>query len=162
MHLRRLFIGFFGTGSLPYPRLSASVLATILGLIILHYTGMETLFMLAFVITIIAVFEVNRYLMMYPDANRSKITISDATGVWMSLLITLSTAFALNIPYAIYIGSILSLVSFLFFQTWKPSTIGWMYRTLKGGLGILLGNIFAGLGGGLLGALLLMILEKLL
>jgi phosphatidylglycerophosphatase A len=123
---------------------------------------METLFMLTFVITIISVFEVNKYVARYPESDGEEITIDDAVGMWLSLMVSLSTALTMNIPYALAIGTILAFASFILFQTWKPSTIGWMHRTLKGGLGIVLSSVLSGIAGGLLSVVVLMGLEKLL
>ena len=161
MNAQKLFVTFGGTGLAPRPLVTASVLATLIALPIITLVGMETLFMLTFVITIIAVFEVNKYLASYPDGNEEQITIDDAAGVWMSLMVSLSTAMTLHLPYALYIGTILALLFFLLFQTWRPSTIGWMHRTLKGGLGIILSSILSGLAGGLLSVVVLMGLERI-
>jgi phosphatidylglycerophosphatase A len=162
MNLQKLFLGFLGTGSLSKPAVWASLLAIIIALGLLQVLGMETLFMLTFVITIISVFEVNKYVARYPESDGEEITIDDAVGMWLSLMVSLSTALTMNIPYALAIGTILAFASFILFQTWKPSTIGWMHRTLKGGLGIVLSSVLSGIAGGLLSVVVLMGLEKLL
>ena len=161
MQLSSLFIGFLGTGKLPYPTLGASALATVMGLLILRFLGMETLFMLTFVLTVIALFEVNKYIAAHPDSDKEEITIDDASGMWLSLMVSLSTAATLTLPYAIYVGTILAFAFFLLFQNWKPSTIGWMHRTLKGGLGIILSSVLSGLAGGLLSVVVLVGLAKI-
>lgn len=161
MNLQKLFLGFLGTGSLPKPAVWASLLAIIIALGLLQVLGMETLFMLTFVITIISVFEVNKYVARYPESDGEEITIDDAVGMWLSLMVSLSTALTMNIPYALAIGTTLAFASFILFQTWKPSTIGWMHRTLKGGLGIVLSSVLSGIAGGLLSVVVLMGIGKL-
>jgi len=161
MNMQKLFLGFLGTGQMPRPGIMASLLALIIALPLLQLLGMETLFMLTFVITIISVFEVNKYVAKYPESDGEEITIDDATGMWLSLMVTLPTALTLNTPYGLWVGVVTAFVSFTLFQTWKPSTIGWMHRTLKGGLGIVLSSVLSGLAGGLLSVVILMGIAKL-
>jgi phosphatidylglycerophosphatase A len=160
VNAQTLFIGFLGTGKAPKPGITASVLATAIAIPLLGQLGMETLFMLTFVIAVISIFEVNKYVAGHPDSDYEEVTIDDATGMWLSLMVSLSTAVTLDIPYALAIGTLLAFVFFTLFQLWKPSTIGWMHRTLKGGLGIVLSSILSGLAGGLLSVVVLMGLEK--
>jgi phosphatidylglycerophosphatase A len=162
MNMQTLFLGFFGTGRLPKPGIAASILAIAIALPLLHLLGMETLFMLTFVLTIISIFEVNKYVAKHPDSNYEEITIDDASGMWLSLMISLSTAVTLTFPYAEAAGIVLASVFFILFQEWKPSTIGWMKRELKGGLGIVLGSLLSGIAGGLLSVVVLMGIAKLL
>jgi phosphatidylglycerophosphatase A len=161
MNMQKLFLGFLGTGQMPRPGIMASLLALIIALPLLQLLGMETLFMLTFVITIISVFEVNKYVAKYPESDGEEITIDDAAGMWLSLMVTLPTALTLNTPYGLWVGVVAAFISFTLFQTWKPSTIGWMHRTLKGGLGIILSSVLSGLAGGLLSVVILMGIAKL-
>jgi len=158
---QRLFLGFFGTGNLPKPGISASLLAIIIGIPILRMLGMETLFMLTLVVTVISIFEVNKYVAQVPESDYEEVTIDDASGMWLSLMIALSTAVTLNLPYVEWLAIILAFASFTLFQSWKPSTIGWMHRTLKGGLGIVLSSVLSGIAGGLLSVVVLMGIGKL-
>ncbi|HHH51908.1 MAG TPA: phosphatidylglycerophosphatase A, partial [Campylobacterales bacterium] len=62
MNLNRIFITFFGSGLAPKaPGTVGSFAGLIVGLIILQFLPMQTLFMLTLVITIIGIFEINRY-----------------------------------------------------------------------------------------------------
>lgn len=159
--MQKILLSFFGTGLIPNPGMAASILAIVLAVPILRLFGMETLFMLTFVTTVISVFEVNKYVAKNPESDGEEITIDDAVGMWLSLLITLPTALTLNTPYGLWIGAAAAFISFNLFQIWKPSTIGWMHRTLKGGLGIILSSVLSGLAGGLLSVVLLMGVAKL-
>jgi len=162
MNMQKLFLTFFGTGLSPkIPAQIASLLAITVGILILRIFGMETLFMLTFVTIIISIFEVNKYVAAYPKNNYEEITIDDASGIWLSMMISLSTATTLHIPYAEWIGTILAFASFTLFQQWKPSTIGWMARKLEGGLGIVLSSVLSGIAGGLLSVIVLMGIERL-
>jgi phosphatidylglycerophosphatase A len=162
MNAQTLFIGFLGTGRAPRPGIVASIVATAIAIPLLGQLGMETLFMLTFVIAVISIFEVNKYVAGHPDSDYEEVTIDDATGMWLSLMVSLSTAVTLDIPYALGIGTLLAFAFFTLFQLWKPSTIGWMHRTLKGGLGIVLSSVLSGLAGGLLSVVVLMGLAKIL
>jgi len=153
---QKLFLGFLGTGSLPKPGISASLVAIVTGVFILRTLGMETLFMLTLVATVIGIFELNKYVAQVPDSTYDEITIDDASGMWLSLMIALSTAFTIDLPYIEWFTLLLAFASFMLFQHWKPSTIGWMYHTLKGGLGIILSSILSGIAGGLLSVVILM------
>jgi len=162
MNTQKLFLTFLGTGNFSrYQTESAALLATAIGIAILRTLGMETLFMLTFVLTVISIFEVNKYVAAFPKEAYSEITIDDASGMWLSLMISLSTAVSTSIPYAESVGILLALGSFIFFQHWKPSTIGWMARELKGGLGIVLSSVLSGIAGGLFGSVVLMGMGKL-
>jgi len=163
MPIQKLFLTFLGTGLIPgLAQESASLLAAVLGMLILHTLGMETLFMVTFVVSIVSVFEVNKHLASHPENDTGTITIDDASGMWLSLMITLSTAVTLSIPYAEWIGMLVAWGTFTLFQHWRPSTIGWMYRELKGGLGMVLSSVLSGIAGGLLSVIVLMGLEKIL
>jgi phosphatidylglycerophosphatase A len=161
MTMQKLFLGFLGTGQMPRPGIVASLLALLIALPLLQFLGMETLFMLTFVMTVISVFEVNKYIAKNPESDGEEITIDDAVGMWLSLMVTLPTALTLHIPYGLWLGVTAAFVSFNLFQIWKPSTIGWMHRTLKGGLGIILSSVLSGLAGGLLSVVLLIGVAKL-
>jgi phosphatidylglycerophosphatase A len=162
MHKQQLFLGFFGTGITPKPDIAASILSIVIALPLLHIFGMETLFMLTFVLSIISTFEINKYIVKHSDSDYKEITIDDALGMWMSLMIALSTAVTLTIPYAETVGIILAFTFFTLFQQWKPSTIGWIAKELKGGLGIILGSLLSGIAGGMLSVVVLMGITTLL
>ena len=81
--------------------------------------------------------------------------------MWLSLIIAHSTAITMHYPYAEILAIIFSFTAFRLFDIWKPSTIGWIDRELKGGLGVMLDDVLAGIAGGLLSALILMGIGKL-
>lgn len=163
MTIQKLFLTFGGAGLSPKAPGTAGTLASLpVGLLVLHYLGMETLFMLTLAITIIGIFEVNKYEKITGVHDQQHIVIDEAAGMWLSLIIAYSTAITVNYPYAELLAVVFSFAAFRLFDIWKPSTIGWIDRELKGGLGVMLDDVLAGIAGGLLAALLLMGLEKLL
>lgn len=163
MTIQKLFLTFGGAGLSPKAPGTVGSLASLpVGLLVLHYLGVETLFMLTLAITVIGIFEVNKYEKTTGVHDQQHIVIDEAAGMWLSLLIAYSTAITVNYPYAELLAAVFSFAAFRLFDIWKPSTIGWIDRELKGGLGVMLDDVLAGIAGGLLTALLLMGLEKLI
>jgi phosphatidylglycerophosphatase A len=162
MTIQKLFLTFGGAGLSPKAPGTAGSLASLpVGLLVLHYLGTETLFMLTLAITVIGIFEVNRYEQATGIHDQQHIVIDEAAGMWLSLMIAYTTAITMTYPYAELLAIVFSFAAFRLFDIWKPSTIGWIDRELKGGLGVMLDDVLAGIAGGFLSALLLMGLGKL-
>lgn len=162
MTIQKLFLTFFGAGLSPKAPGTVGTLASLpVGMAILYYFGTETLFMLTLAITIIGIFEVNKYEQATGIHDHQQIVIDEAAGMWFSLIIAYSAATAMNYPYAEILAIVFSFAAFRLFDIWKPSTIGWIDRELKGGLGVMLDDVLAGFASGLLSTLLLMGIEKL-
>ena len=162
MNVQKLFLTFFGAGLSPKAPGTMGTLASLpVGLAILYYLGIETLFMLALAIAIIGIFEINKYENETGIHDQQHIVIDEAVGMWLSLTIAYSTAITMHYPYADILAIIFSFATFRLFDIWKPSTIGWIDRELKGGLGVMLDDVLAGIAGGLLSALILMGIGKL-
>jgi len=158
MTLQKLFITFLGTGLSPKsPNIAATLLALITGVILLHTMGMETLFMLILAVSVIGIFEINKY----DDPHSTEIVIDDAAGMWLALMIPYTTALSVSYPYAQEFGIFFSFASFFLFMTWKPSTIGWIKQNVKGGLGIMGSAALAGFAGGFLTVAILLGIDKL-
>ena len=69
-----------------------------------------------------------------PDEDPSEIVIDEVTGMWLTLLVVPPNVFY----YAI---------GFVFFRIadiWKPWPVSWADRAIKGGVGIMLDDVFAG------------------
>lgn len=163
MTLQKLFLTFGGAGLSPKAPATIGALASLpVGIAILHYFGMETLFMLTLAVTIIGVLEINKDEKATGIHDPDYIVIDEAAGMWLSLMIAVSTANTMSYPYAVTMAVILSFAAFLLFDTWKPSTIGWIDRELKGGLGVMLDDVLSGIAGGFLTVVILMGLEKVL
>ena len=162
MTLQKLFLTFGGAGLSPKAPGTVGTLASLpVGIAILYYLGMQTLFMVTIAITIIGIFEVNKYEQATGIHDHQQIVIDEAAGMWLSLMIAYSTAITMTYPYAEILAIVFSFAAFRLFDIWKPSTIGWIDREIKGGLGVMMDDVLAGIAGGLLSALLLMGIEKL-
>jgi phosphatidylglycerophosphatase A len=162
MTLQKLFLTFGGAGLSPKIPGTAGTLASLpIGLAVLYYLGMETLFMLTFAITVIGIFEINKYEKLTGMHDQQHIVIDEAAGMWLSLMIAYSTAITMHYPYAELLSILFSFAAFRLFDIWKPSTIGWIDREVKGGLGVMLDDVIAGIAGGLLSVVILMGIGKL-
>ncbi len=162
MNLQKLFLTFGGAGLSPKAPAAVGTLAALLaGLAVLYYFGMETLFMLTLAITVMGIFEINKYEKETGLHDQQHIVIDKAAGMWLSLMIAISTAEAMSYPYAEILAILFSFAAFRLFDMWKPSTIGWINREIKGGLGVMMDDVLAGIAGGLLTAVILMGIEKL-
>ncbi len=162
MTIQKLFLTFFGAGLSPKAPGTVGTLASLpVGLLVLYCLGMEALFMLTFSITIVGIFEINKYEKATGIHDHQQIVIDEAAGMWISLMIAYSTAITMTYPYAEIIAILLAFVTFRLFDIWKPSTIGWIDKELKGGMGVMLDDVLAGIAGGILSAMILMGIAEL-
>ena len=163
MNLNRLFITFFGTGLSPKaPGTVGSFAALLAGLLILEIAPMQTLFMLTLVITIIGIFEINKYEKETGSHDDKSIVIDEVSGMWIALMLALSTAETMHYAYAQEIAIAGSFGAFRLFDIWKPSIIGTIDRKVNGGIGVMGDDVVAGIAGGLLSIVLLLGLDKVL
>lgn len=163
MNLNRLFITFFGTGLSPKaPGTVGSFAALLVALLILEIAPMQTLFMLTLVITIIGIFEINKYEKTTGTHDDKSIVIDEVSGMWIALMFALASAKSMSYAYAEEIAIIGSFAAFRLFDIWKPSLIGTIDRKVKGGLGVMGDDLLAGVAGGSLTIVLLVGLEQVL
>ena len=159
MTLQKLFLTFFGTGLSPKaPATTATVLALFIGIAVINLLGMETLFMLTLAVVILGIFEINK---LDEHFDSSSLVIDKVPGMWLALMISVSTAVTMSYPYVELLSLIFAFASYRLFEAWKPSTIGWIHKTIKGGLGIIMDDVLAGIAGGLLSVVILMGIEKI-
>ena len=162
MTLNRLFITFGATGLAPKaPGTVGSFAALIVGLLILQFLPMQTFFMLTLVITIIGIFEINKYEKLTNSHDDKSIVIDELSGMWITLMFALPTVQSMSFPYAYEVAVLASFGAFRLFDIWKPSLIGVIDRKVKGGLGVMGDDVLAGIAGGMLTILVLHGLEKL-
>jgi phosphatidylglycerophosphatase A len=163
MTIQKLFLTFFGSGLSPKaPGTVGSLAALPVGVAILYYLGIESLFMLTIAVTIIGIFEVNKYERVTGEHDQGHIVIDEAVGMWLSLMIAYSTMITLHYPYVEILSLLFSFAAFRLFDIWKPSTIGWIDREWKGGYGVMLDDVLAGIAGGLLSAMILLGISKII
>lgn len=162
MTLNRLFITFGGSGLAPKaPGTVGSLAALVVGVILLQLIPMQTFFMLTLAITIIGIFEINKYEKATETHDDKSIVIDEVSGMWIALMFAIASAKTMNYDYAYEIAILGSFAAFRLFDIWKPSIIGTIDRKVKGGLGVMGDDIIAGIAGGMLTVLLLLGLDKI-
>jgi len=161
MSLNRLFLTFFGLGLFSKaPGTVASFGALVVAILLLKIVPLETLFLLTIVISVIGVFEINKYEKRTNTHDDKSIVIDEVAGMWLSLVFSISVAIELGFDYAYELSLILSFLTFRLFDIWKPSTIGYIDRKVKGGLGVMGDDILAGFASGALTSLILVVINK--
>jgi phosphatidylglycerophosphatase A len=163
MNLNRFFITFFGSGLSPKaPGTAGSLAALIVGVALLEIVPMQTFFMLTLAVTIIGIFEINKYEKATNTHDDKSIVIDEVAGMWITLMLAVASAQTMQFAYAYEIAILLSFGAFRLFDIWKPSLIGTIDRKVKGGLGVMGDDLLAGVAGGMLTVMVLTGLDKLL
>jgi len=140
--MRRFFLTFFYSGLSPWaPGTAGSILAGIIGVILLHYFGINTLFLLTILLSIVGVSEINKYEKQTGTHDDKSIVIDEVVGLWLAFIVSNAT------DNWVLIG--LCFVYFRLFDIWKPSVIGRIDRDVKGGLGVMGDDLLAGLLAGI-------------
>jgi len=163
MDLNKIFITFFGSGLSPKASGTAGSLAgLIVGIALLKVVPMETFFMLTILITIMGIFEINKYEKKTGIHDDKQIVIDEVAGIWISMIFTLSILPNISFEYAKETALVLSFATFRLFDIWKPSTIGLIDRKVKGGLGVMGDDILAGFASAFLSIVILMGLDRVI
>ncbi|QOG12377.1 phosphatidylglycerophosphatase A [Arcobacter sp. FWKO B] len=149
--MRKAFLTLFYSGLSPKaPGTVGSVVALILGLIILWLSSPTTLFLLTILVSIIAVNQIDKYEHEVGSHDDKEIVIDELAGMWLCLSMVAHSS-----DVNIFIGAILGFALFRFFDIAKPSIIGKIDAKVKGGLGVMGDDIVAGFFAGLVTLLIL-------
>ena len=85
------FLTFLYSGLSPKaPGTAGSLLAVILGALIIQYISMETLVLLTILFTLMGVKHINAYEASSGNHDDSRIVIDEVVGVWIALILSLS------------------------------------------------------------------------
>ncbi|WP_333804477.1 phosphatidylglycerophosphatase A family protein [Sulfurospirillum sp.] len=137
------FLTFLYSGLAPKaPGTAGSLLAVILGALIIQYISMETLVLLTILFTLMGVKQINAYEASSGNHDDSRIVIDEVVGVWIALILSSGTLQQI----------FFSFVFFRIFDIWKPSLIGKIDRNVKGGWGVMGDDMLAGLLAGICSA----------
>ena len=155
MNFRKFFltVGFSGL-SPKAPGTVGSFISLIIGLFLLEFLHVSTLFLLALLITVIAIKQIDIYEKEVDMHDGKEIVIDELAGMWITLAIC-----GINSGNMI-IMSVLGFLYFRLFDIWKPSIIGKIDREVKGGLGVMGDDIVAGLAAGIATAGTYQLIEK--
>jgi phosphatidylglycerophosphatase A len=147
VNLRRFFltVGFSGL-SPKAPGTVGSFVSLFLGLFLLEFLHVSTLFLLALLITVIAIKQIDIYENETQTHDNSEIVIDELAGMWITLSIC-----GINSSNIIIMAT-LAFIFFRIFDIWKPSIIGKIDRDVKGGLGVMGDDVVAGLAAGIAAA----------
>jgi len=141
--MRKLFLTVGYSGLSPKaPGTVGSFVSLILGMLLLQFLHISTLFLLALLISIIAVKQINIYEEETQTHDGKEIVIDELAGMWIALGIANATSDN-------YIIAIMAFVYFRIFDIWKPSLIGKIDAEVKGGWGVMGDDMLAGLFAGL-------------
>ena len=159
MNFRRLLLTFFGSGLSPIaPGTVGSAASMPFGLLVIYYFGASSLTTLVIVLSIISILEINKYEKEGGVHDDKSIVIDETVGVWLTMAITFGGLSLWQNEYTYYVAIILSFLSFRLFDIWKPSTIGYIDRKVKGGLGVVGDDLLAGFAAGVMNLLIFRIL----
>ncbi|MBP6164046.1 MAG: phosphatidylglycerophosphatase A [Aliarcobacter sp.] len=155
MNLRKFFltVGFSGL-SPKAPGTVGSFVSLIIGLFLLQFLHVSTLFLLSLLVTVIAIKQIDIYEKEVGAHDSSEIVIDELAGMWIALSIC-----GINSSNFV-IMAVLAFVFFRIFDIWKPSIIGKIDRDVKGGLGVMGDDVIAGIAAGIASAGVYQLIEK--
>lgn len=140
------------------PGTAGSFVALILGILILGFFQVETLFLATILITIIAIREINKYEEKSGIHDDKRIVIDELAGMWFALSVapamSISVGEMTQFENGFLIQAVLSFVLFRYFDIKKPSVIGRIDREAKGGIGVMGDDIVAGFAAGIVSSLI--------
>ncbi|MCK9162019.1 MAG: phosphatidylglycerophosphatase A [Arcobacteraceae bacterium] len=146
--MRKIFLTLFYSGLSPKaPGTAGSLVALLLGWIMLYLSSATTLFLLTILISIVAVKVINQYEEETQTHDNSQIVIDELAGMWLCMSIIA------NSEYNLFYISILGFIYFRILDITKPSIIGKIDKHTKGGLGVMGDDIVAGFFAGILSLL---------
>lgn len=140
------------------PGTAGSLVALLLGIAVLLFFDVQTLFLAAILISVIGIREINKYEAQSGIHDDKRIVIDELAGMWFAL--SVAPAMSINMgeiadfQNGFLIQSLLSFALFRYFDIKKPSIIGRLDREAKGGVGVMADDIVAGFAAGIVSALL--------
>ena len=155
MNFRKFFltVGFSGL-SPKAPGTVGSFVSLIIGLFLLEFLHVSTLFLLALLITVIAIKQIDIYEKEVGMHDGKEIVIDELAGMWITLAIC-----GINSSNVLFMAPI-AFIFFRIFDIWKPSFIGKIDRDVKGGLGVMGDDVLAGIAAGIATAGVYQLIEK--
>lgn len=153
--MERIFLTFFYVGYLrPAPGTWGSLAGALIAAILLRIYGevaQNTLVLLSVLLFFISISVINSYEKKTGEHDSSFIVIDEVVGVWIAM--------AFGGGY--FISMALAFVFFRLFDIYKPSIIGRIDKEVKGGLGVMLDDVVAGVFAGILTLIVQKIVYKI-
>jgi len=142
--MRKFFLTLGYSGLSPKaPGTVGSFVALLLGIALLEYVSVSNLFMLAILITVMSVKQIDIYEKEVGVHDSKEIVIDELAGMWIALSIANA-----NPENMMYIAP-LSFLFFRLFDIWKPSIIGRIDKNVSGGWGVMGDDVVAGMVAGI-------------
>ena len=149
MTLNKLFVTVLGSGLSPKaPGTAGSFAALLLGVLWLLFLPKETLLMATLAVSVVGIFEIDRYQKLHGTHDPGEIVIDELAGIVIDELAGMWLAMIL-VPFTIP-HVIAAFFAFRLFDIWKPSIIGRVDRSEKGGLSVMGDDLLAGFLAGVL------------
>jgi phosphatidylglycerophosphatase A len=140
------------------PGTVGSLVALILGMLILIFFDTSTLFLASILVSVIAIKSINKYEEQSGIHDDKRIVIDELAGMWFALSVAPAMGVGLNEvgmwENGFLVQSILSFLLFRYFDITKPSIIGRIDRDVKGGVGVMGDDIIAGFAAGIVSSLI--------
>jgi len=141
--MRLAFLTLFFSGLSPKaPGTVGSFVALIMGMFTLEILNITNMFMIAILVSIIAVKQINIYEKEVGTHDGKEIVIDEFAGMWFALSIA-------GVGAGMWLMGIIAFIYFRIFDIWKPSIIGKIDRDVQGGWGVMGDDLVAGLFAGL-------------
>ncbi|MEA3352748.1 MAG: phosphatidylglycerophosphatase A [Campylobacterota bacterium] len=145
--MRKFFLTVGYSGLSPKaPGTVGSFISLLLGMLLLNFMPLTTLFLLSLLISVFAVKQIDIYEQETNTHDGKEIVIDELAGMWIAMGVAGVTADN-------WIMAGLAFIFFRIFDIVKPSVIGKIDREVKGGWGVMGDDILAGLFAGLCTAL---------
>lgn len=150
--MRELFLTLFYSGKSPFASGTiGSIVAFIIGLPIAYFSA-ETIFLLAVLIGVIAIKQIDIYEKNGGIHDDKSIVIDELVGMWLAMGIVGGKGFDVIEMFGTFI-------LFRIYDITKPSIIGKIDREVKGGLGVVGDDALAGIIAGLSALLVIKIVQ---
>ncbi len=124
------------------PGTVGSFVALLLGMGLLQFLDITTLFLLSLLISVIAVKQIDIYEKITNTHDGKEIVIDELAGMWIAMGVA-------GVSGENWIMAILAFLFFRLFDIWKPSIIGKIDRDISGGWGVMGDDMVAGVFAGL-------------
>ncbi len=139
-----LFITFFFVGKIKFaPGTVASFITCFLFLLLINIFNFTTIFLITLAIFFYSLIAINNSFNEFNSEDPQEIVIDEVTGQMMPLLAIPIYETLYPLPNIYYFVS--AFLLFRLFDIWKPYPINYIDNNIKGSLGIMLDDVFAGL-----------------
>ena len=139
-----LFITFFFTGKIKFaPGTIASFITCFLFLLLINIFNFTTIFLITLVIFFYSFIAINDSFDEFNSDDPQEIVIDEVAGQLITLLAIPIYETLYPLPNIYYFVS--AFLLFRLFDIWKPYPISYIDNNIKGSLGVMLDDVFAGL-----------------